>query len=261
MTSEELEAFLSSDGHKSEETPQTEISAPEVKPQAEPKVIPEVIVETPKKVGALYRKINSAREIANEMWLRIEPFAGPFGRFLKALYRWYVEKVFKRFAYKEVEGKQELANDKAAVTLLSTLGALTAMYFWLIPILFYFGGIFSDGYKYAMADKETLYFSKPVLNASGDFYEVNGCKSTSNCVGGKNARIFDIRDNNWLDVKYYFTKLRGYDPKDDTVASFTAELSKCEVLRYRDKSFKIGTIKLHSEIYSASCSPVVSNGT
>ncbi len=119
-----------------------------------------------------------------------------------------------------------------------------------------------DAYHVATSTEQTLYFSKPSFNSVREIYQVTACKSKIECEGGDNALIFDIPDNNALDILYTFTRAKGYDPEHEIVSAFNSEYQKCTVTAKGEKpiilNYYFGSYRWHPKIIDhAVCTPVV----
>ncbi|HOO51419.1 MAG TPA: hypothetical protein PLK94_09055 [Alphaproteobacteria bacterium] len=119
-----------------------------------------------------------------------------------------------------------------------------------------------DAYHLATAQEQTLYFSKPTFNSVREIYQVTACKSKTECEGGDNALIFDIPDNNALDIFYTITRGKGYDPEHEIVSAFTSEYHQCTVTAKGDKpiilNYYFGSYRWHPKVIDhAVCTPVV----
>jgi hypothetical protein len=200
-------------------------------------------------IGAIEKTVMIIKAAAN----KVKQFTGPLGYIITAIVKWYVRVIFHRFAYKDVDGEKVMSNERAATTILSSMGVGILIYFYGFAVLTYFAVLGVDTYKVTLAKEETLYFNIPVYNSTVGFYEVSGCVSNTNCEGGVTSRIFEIKDNHWLDVISHAKFEGGFDPKTDVVSSFSNPRNKCKVLRYRDRSKKYFGFVLNSEIYKARC--------
>lgn len=210
---------------------------------------------------AIVALLNAFKERYSKAWqvlkILFKPIAiilWPFIRAAKWLWRVYVNRVFRRYSYRD----GELQPKRAALVIALTLAFLVLMYFSVKPI----SNLIRDIYHVQTAQEVTLYFGKPSYNSDLHLYQVTACKSKTSCEGGDNALIFDIPDNSALDIMYTFTRAKGYDPEHEIVSAFNSEYQKCTVQSKGSRpiiiNYFFGTYKWHPKIIdTAICTPVV----
>lgn len=119
-----------------------------------------------------------------------------------------------------------------------------------------------DAYHVATATEQTHYFGKPEFNADRNMYQVTACQSKEKCEGGDNTMIFDIPDNNALDIYYTLVRAKGYDPEHEVVSAFNSDYQVCKVMAKGDKpivfNYVLGSFRWHPKLLeSPVCTPVI----
>lgn len=205
----------------------------------------------------LTERYNRVWQTIKAVWKPIGIVLRPFVKLFGWLWHLYRTRIFNRYAYhRDADGNStnDLSPKRAATVILITVAFFYTLS-WLKTLA-------QDIYYIQTAQEVTLYFGKPEFHSDLHIYQVTGCESQKECVGGDNALIFDIPDNLALDISYTFTRAKGYDPEHEIVSAFNSEYQKCTVTSKGRKpiivNYFIGKYRWHPKILDkAVCTPVV----